>query len=196
MMKRPFNGPFAGRRITILNLVPNIILREAYSISVTRKIIYASKEDSIVSMQNPLCIDFIVSDIDKSNLTPWYRRELNAHLPVKGEIQKRLISCYVLRPIERQQITIKQSSKSQNEYSFNGLQFNGQGIPISTFINYIEGALNYPVFDATGLKAYYDIEFSKNNIEPLQSIKAGLEKMGLELVKDQKEMDVLVISGK
>lgn len=196
MMKRPVNGAFAKRRITIINLVPTIILREAFDISISKKIIYATKEDSIKSNQNPLCIDFILSNKDKTNLNTLFQSELNKHLPVKGEIQKRVITCYVLRPIEGKQILIKQSSKSGNEFSFNGLQFQGEGIPIHTFISYIENELNYPVYDATGLTRYYDVSFSRNNVEPLQSTKESLAKLGLELVKDQKEMDVLVISSR
>jgi peroxiredoxin len=196
MMKRPNSGAFAKRRITIINLVPTMILREAFDISLSKKVIYATKEDSIKSNQNPLCIDFILSDKDKTNLKILFQNELNNHLPVIGEIQKRVIPCYVLRAIEGKEILIKQSSKSGNEFSFNQLQFQGEGIPIHTFISYIENELNYPVYDATGLAQYYDLDFSKNNVEPLLSTKESLAKLGLELIKDQKEMDVLVISNR
>lgn len=99
-----------------------------------------------------------------------------------------------MRRIEGKQIIIKQSSKSSNEFSFDGLQFDGAGISIATFISYLENELNYPVYDATELTKYYDISFSKNNIDPLQSTKESLSKFGLELIADKKEMDVLVIS--
>jgi len=196
MMKRPNSGAFARRRITIINLVPTMILREAFDISVSKKIIYTAKEDSIKSMENPLCIDFIVSEIDKTKLKVLFQNEINSHLSVMGKIEKRNIPCYVLQPIKGRTVQIQQSVKSDNLFSFNGLEFEGKGIPIKTFISYIENALHYPVYDATGLTKYYDINFSKNNVEPLQSIKDSLDKLGLELVKDQKEMDVLVISSR
>jgi hypothetical protein len=44
------------------------------------------------------------------------------------------------------------------------------------------------------LTGYYNIKFSKNNVEPLKPIRDNLAKFGLELVKDQKEMKALVIS--
>jgi hypothetical protein len=56
--------------------------------------------------------------------------------------------------------------------------------------------LNYPVYDATGLTKYYNIDFTRNNIDPLTSTKESLAKLGLVLVKDRKEMDVLVITDK
>lgn len=196
MMKRPNKGAFANRRITMINLSPKTILREAFDIAILKRVVFATKEDSVKSSENPVCIDLIVSETDISNLKTLFQKELNNHLTVKGEIQKRVITCYVLRPIEGKQILIKQSTKSENKYSFNGLEFSGEGIPVSTFINYIENELNYPIYDATGLTQYYDINFSRNNVEPLQSTKESLAKLGLELIKDQKEMDVLVISSR
>ena len=196
MMKQPRMGIFRNRRITIINLVPNVILREAYDISISKKIVYQTIKDSLISNENPYCVDFIVAEDNKENLKTLFQKELNAHLPVKGEIQKRMMPCYVLKPIEGKPITIIPSTQSNNNFSFDGLAFNGVGIPIHTFISYIENGLNYPVYDATGLTKCYDIAFSKNNVEPLQSTKDSLAKFGLELVKDQKEMDVLVISSR
>lgn len=119
---------------------------------------------------------------------------MNKHLTVKAEIQKKNIPCYVLRPINGKQILIKQSAKSGNEFSFTGLEFGGEGVLIKSFVSYLENELNYPIYDATGLSKYYEIDFTKNNIEPLKSTKESLAKTGLELVKDQKEMKVLVIT--
>ena len=196
MMKKPRIGPFGSRRITIINLVPAIILKDAYEISTAKRIIYPTKEDSLTSNQNPYCIDFIVAENDKTNLKALFQKELNNHLPVKGEVQKRIIPCYVLQPIEGKQVSIKESTKSNNSFSSSGLAFSGTGIPIKTFINYIENELRYPIYDATGLTKYYDIEFLKNNVDRLQSTKDSLAKFGLELVKDQKEIDVLVITSR
>ena len=194
MMKQPRIGTFGKRRITIINLAPEVILREAFDISLSQKIIYPKKDDSLKSNQNSFCLDFIVSDNDKPNLKTLFQNELNKHLPVKGEIQKKIISCYILQPIEGKQILIKQSTKSGNEFSFDGLKFGGEGVLIKSFISYLENELNYPIYDVTGLTKYYDIDFARNNIEPLKSTKESLAKIGLELVKDQKEMEVLVIT--
>jgi Protein of unknown function (DUF3738) len=176
--------------------LPEVILREAYNISLSKRIIYPTKDDSLISNQNPYCVDFIVADSDQASLKPLFQNELNKHLPVKAEIQRKIIPCYVLRQLEGKQIIIKQSSKSANEFSFDGFQFEGTGISIATFINYLENELNYPVYDAIGLTKYYDISFSKDNIDPLQSTKESLSKFGLELIADKKEMDVLVILRK
>jgi peroxiredoxin len=196
MMRKPNDGSFANRRITIVNLVPIVILKEAFGISTSKRIVFSTKEDSIRSTQNPLCIDFIVSGGEKTNLTALFQKELTNHLPIRGEIQKKVLPCYVLRPIAGRQSSISQSKSSDNNFSFNGLEFEGEGIPIKTFVGYLENELNYPVLDATGLLHFYDIKFTRNNIEPLQSTKESLAKLGLELVKDQKEMDVLVISSR
>ena len=196
MMRQPRIGTFGKRRITIVNLAPEVILREAYDISLSQKIIYPTKDDSVKSNGNSFCVDFIVSENDKADLKTLFQNELNKHLPVKGEIQKKAIPCYVLRPIEGKQIIIPQSTKSGNEFSFNGLEFSGEGVLIKPFISYLENVIDYPIYDATGLTKYYDIEFARNNIEPLKSTMESLAKLGLELVKDQKEMDVLIITTK
>lgn len=194
MMKRPRIGPFAGRRITIINLVPTVILSEAFSISSDKRIVYTSKEDSILSNQTPVCIDFIVSESDKSNLNSLFKNEVNRRLPVKGTIEQKMISCLILRPIKGQQVALEKSSSTENKFSFNGLEFEGEGIPMTTFVNYLENELYYPVYDETGLTGYYNIKFSKNNVEPLKSVRENLAKFGLELVRGEKEMNALVIS--
>lgn len=121
---------------------------------------------------------------------------MNNHLPVKGEIKKRNIPCYVLRPIENGKSLIEETSNQENKHTFNALEFEGKGISIEPFISYLENILNYPVFDDTGLVKRYNIDFLRNNINPLQSTKESLAKLGLELIKDSKEMSVLVISSK
>lgn len=196
MMRRNRIGTFAKRRITIINLVPEVILREAYNISLPGEVIYQTREDSIKSNKDSYCVDFIVSDSEKSSLKTLFQNELNKHLPVKAEIQKKIIPCYVLPPMEGKQILIPQSTKSANEFSFNGLEFSGEGILMKSFVDYLENELEYPVYDGTGLTKFYDINFKRNNIEPIKSTKESLEKIGLELVKDQKEMDVLIITSR
>ena len=196
MLALPRQGIFANRRITIINLVPAIIFREAYNISTSKKIVYGTKEDSITSHQNAYCVDLIVPPNDNKNLKIIFQNELNNHLPFRAEIKKKLISCYVLRPIEGKRILLKQSTKTGNKFTYNNLEFGGEGILMKSFITYLENSLNYPIYDATGLTKYYDIDFSRNNIEQLKSTKESLEKLGLEIVKDQKEMEILYITTK
>jgi thiol-disulfide isomerase/thioredoxin len=196
MMKRPNRGAFAKRRITIVNLVPEIILREAFDIEISKKLFFASKEDSITSNKNSFCIDIIVPEQDKENLNKSFQNEVNNHLPVKGQVRKRFIPCYRLKPIEGSQLEIKKSTTSDNLVSYNGLEFEGSGIIIDSFIKFLENALQIPVYNDTNLTGYYDILFKKDNVEPFKSIENSLAKLGLELVKDTKEMDVLVISAK
>lgn len=196
MKKQPRIGPFAKRRITIINLRPEIILSEAFGISLSEKVIYPTKEDSLKSNQNSYCIDFIIPENESNNLNSFFQIELNNHLPVKGVIQKKVISCLVLRPIEGKQLNIQTTEKTDNEDSFSSLEYSGKGIIFNSFIQYLENELEYPVYDATGLTKHYNIEFHRDNIEPLKSTKDSLAKMGLELVKDQKEMDVLVITAR
>jgi peroxiredoxin len=195
MMRRPNSGAFEKRRITIYNLSSAMILREAYNISVSKRVIYENKEDSVLSNERKYCIDLIVSEKDKPNLYSIFRSEVGSHLPIKGELKKRNIPCYVLKPIQEGNSLIKESLNSENKHSFNALEFEGKGISIETFISYLENILNYPIYNATGLLKKYDIDFLRNNINPLQSTKESLAKLGLEIVKDTKEMEVLVISS-
>lgn len=196
MMKRPNSGVFANRRITIINLVPFVILKEAFGISTIKRVVFNTKQDSVTSFEDPLCVDLIIFNNDKKRLETTLQKELNNHLPVKGELQKRIVPCYTLRPIEGKKLFINETSDSTNNYFANGLAFEGQDVPMKTVVSYLENELHYPIYDATGLTKHYNIKFSKNNIEPLQSSKENLAKLGLELVEDKKEMDVLVISSR
>lgn len=196
MMRKPNNGAFEKRRITFYNLSSTMILREAYNISVSKRVIYENQKDSTISNENKYCIDLIVSENDRPNLYTILRSELHNHLPIKGELKKRFIPCYVLKPIQEGKSIIQETLSSENKHSSNSLEFEGKGISIETFISYLENTLNYPVYNATGLVKKYNIEFSRNNINPLQSTKDSLAKLGLEIIKETKELDVLVISNK
>lgn len=196
MMRKPTKGPFAGRRITIINLPPLVVLKEAFDISSLKRLAFSSKEDSVLSVKDPLCVDIIVPEESKGDLSIIFQKELANHLPVKGTMEQREMDCYVLRPIAGQSMLVKQSSSTANTFSFNGLSFEGEGIPFKIFVGYLENTLDLPVYDDTGFTNRYDINFSRNNIEPVESTRESLAKLGLALVKEKREMDVLIISGK
>lgn len=194
MMKKPRVGAFGGRRITIINRPANIILREAFDVATDKKVAYASVNDSIRSFKDTFCVDLIVPE--KTILSSSFRKELNAHLPIKCIMEKRVIDCYVLQPINGKTVAVEKNQKQENVFSYNGLGFDGEGVQMKIFVTYLENVLNVPIYDATGLTEQYNISFTKNNVDRFKSTAESLSKLGLELVNGRREMDVLVISSR
>ena len=195
MSRRPNKGTFANRRIEFINLSPLLMYMEAFSISSHNRVFYSTVDDSLKANQTKYCVDFIADSSNENYLRKHFGAVLNQNLTIKGEKIRRIIPCLVLKNISGRTINISESKTTIDESGFNGLEYDGEGVLIKSFTDYLENELNVPIYDATGLNKHYDIHFSRNNIDPIESSNKSLSKMGLELVEGQKELDVIFISS-
>ena len=190
--RTPRKGPFAGRRLTAINVSPNMLFQLAYETSSRR--ILNQLPDSLHQYDdlNLICFDLIVPPAQESSLRPIMREALRQYLPVRADWVPMTKPAYVLRRLKNSSPP-PPSSKPEN-YSFGGGEFSMEGSPVETLRDYLENELGKPVMDETGLTKRYDAAFVTQNENLKPSISAALAKLGLEVVEAPREVRMLRLS--
>ncbi|HAS43826.1 MAG TPA: hypothetical protein DCS93_25315 [Microscillaceae bacterium] len=190
--KRYNKGPFKNRRLTAYNLNIPGLYRIAYKMANVRVIL--EFDEALVAWKNPknrYCMDVIAQDLDAAYKSA--QKQLTASLPIKARIEKRKKTVVVISQ-QPGGIKVKKAEKKEL-FSARGDSFNGTGATLENFRNYLEkfGLFGLPVVDETGLKGTYDLQFSFDPENPT-SFKEAMNKLGLNYKKQEREIEVLVLS--
>ena len=137
------------------------------------------------------CFDLLVRPEQKDSFNIIMRQLVNQLFPVKARLEKRSIPVYVLRRLP-DAANWQESASKENSYSFSGRGFEGKGIFMKPFADYVSNELNLPVVDETGLTGKYDIT-TENTLRTKDDTMAALKKLGLTVEKTNREMDVVII---
>lgn len=197
-MANPYGtGAYTGRRILCTNLAPKSLYEIAYQfpVSIRTVVEVEDKKEFEWNEQTAICFDLIVPaemgekrfDIMKQHLSYLYK--------FKPVIEKRQRSCKVLKPINGQNVLLKSASGGKKEIRYSGRGLSMKNAEPKTICDFLEGQLNVPVIDDTKLTGLYDVELNWHNENPDQ-IHEELKKLGLELVSELRDIDVLVIYDK
>jgi uncharacterized protein (TIGR03435 family) len=145
--------------------------------------------------QTAICLDLIVPDEIGERRFEIMRQHLSYLYDYRPVIEKRQKKSKVLKPINGKSITIKSAVGGRKEYSYSGRGLSMKNAEIKTICEFLEAELNSPVIDDTKLTGLYDLELSWYNENP-DRIHEELEKLGLQLVSETRDVDVLVIYDK
>ena len=66
-----------------------------------------------------------------------------------------------------------------------------QGSPLESLRGYLENELQMPLVDESGLTGHYDVAFAVQAEDLKASLTAALAKMGMEVVKAPREIQLL-----
>lgn len=187
--RTPRKGPFAGRRLTAINVSPNMLFQLAYETSSRR--ILNQLPDSLHQYDdlNLICFDLIVPPAQESSLRPIMREALRLYLPVRADWVPMTKPVYVLRRIGNRP-GLPASAKPKTD-SFGGGEFRMEGSPMETLRSYLENELGRPVADETGLIERYDAALTTQNENLKPSIFTALARLGLEAVEATREIQLL-----
>jgi len=196
-MGKEYTGtPLEGRRKTFINACPEILYKSSAGIESDKQVAYENTTKKEVcnfkDTTKLFCYDVLVRQAMTDNLNAIMLNSLNMGLPIKGRIEKRMIPVYVLRKKTGDSLYIALSSTAKSSYSYNGTGFEGKGIALKVFVDYLSNELDLPVYDDTGLANKYDIT-TENALRTKEDIIAATAKLGLVLEKGEKEMKVLVL---
>lgn len=186
-------GPFKNRRRTALNVSPTVMYKTAYGITSQSQVAYEfdSKTEADYATHTGLyCFDILVPPGKEDSLLIMMQQYLNKLLPIKARMIKKVMPVYVLRANDAS--SWKNSTAAQPFYSFSGTGFEGTGIPMKDFADYLSNELALPVVDETGLLGRYDIK-TENVIRTAEEIREAVRKLGLSLEKTERELDQLIL---
>lgn len=193
MSKSYLHSAFEGRRRSYFNTCLSSIIRDMYGVSYNQ-VVYEVPEKSICDYNNKqtlYCFDLLVRPEQKDSFNIIMRQLVNQLFPVKARLEKRSIPVYVLRKLPDAS-NWQESASTENTYSFSGRGFEGKGIIMKPFVDYVANELQLPVVDETGLTGKYDI-ITENTLRTRDDMLAALRKLGLTVEKTNREMDMVII---
>ncbi|PZR29002.1 MAG: hypothetical protein DI535_04650 [Citrobacter freundii] len=195
MSKRYVDGPFKGRRYTIVNMPIDGLFREAYQksyVSVINE--YDTVKRAYADMEK-FCLDAWIETADKNQLMAYIREELKKHfIDVEAVLEKRMRPVLLIKAKPEAEKLLKKSTEQSDFFNAGGGHFEGNGVKAAAIADYMEnfGLYNGRVLDETGLKGNYDI-FLQWQPEKKDGFKNALESLGLYWEKAEREVEMLVL---
>lgn len=189
------SGPFANRRLSWINVGPLIMYKTAFGIESQKQVVYEgiTEHEATEDTSRIYCLDVVVPPSRKDSLYVLARAVLNILLPIKGRVERRTIDVYVLVRKTGDSLHIPVSDSAAATYQFSGTGFDGTGIRLQVFVDYLSNELDLPVVDETGLTGVYDVH-TTNVLRSRVDVLGAVDKLGLRLERGQRVMDVLVLS--
>lgn len=193
MRKTYLKTSFEGRRLTYYNVCMTNMYQDAYRVT-NKQVMYEVPEKTLCNWDDKstlYCLDLVVKPEQKDSLLIILRQMLTKLAPVKVRVEKQVISVYVLRRLPGAPEWLR--SAAPESFSFSGQGFEGKGITLNPFIDYVSNELELPVIDETGLSGRYDV-VTENVLRTKEDIANALKKLGLVAERTSREMQVIVIS--
>lgn len=186
-------GPFAHRRLTAVNVPLDLLFRIAYEVSPQR--FQNQLPDSLRQFDDlyKLCFDLVVPAGQEANLHALMRGEIQRYQPAQATWVKTTMPAYVLRRAKTG--VAPPASATAETFSFSGDGFEMKGGHLELVRDYLEGTLDKPVVDETGLGGRYDLAFTIEPENLKASLAAALAKLGLEMAVAPRAIEVLRISS-
>jgi uncharacterized protein (TIGR03435 family) len=185
---------FEKRRLSIVNLTIDGLYRMAYHVSYFRTVVDLDpKTVEYSDIKNRYCLDVIVPKAG-DDIYAYMQQQLPKHFDIKARWEKRKMSVMVVRR-NQNPMTFEVSSEQSDYYGASSNHINGNGIKISALAEYFEsfGIFNMPVVDETNVSGRYNIHLEWQPEKKGDMIDV-FRKAGIELVKEEREIDVLVLS--
>jgi thiol-disulfide isomerase/thioredoxin len=186
------NETYKGRRLTIINYTIPSMYRNLYEKTYNRTVLEIDKEKySYKDPKNKYCLDIITENAGDEMYKIGIKK-LEETFAVKAKLSTRTIPVYVLSVIDRTKLKKLKSTASERNLEFQGYEFHAKKIRMAEFTDYIENETPVPVVDETNYFEFLDIDFV---FDPQKkgSFKEELAKIGLELSKGEREVELLVI---
>lgn len=184
---------FENRRISMLNFTIDGMYRMAYGASYFRtKLEVPEKEFDFKNPSNRYCLDVIVPE-PGAGLYLYMQKKLPEHFDLKARMEKRKMIVTVLKRSD-QPLGIKPTDSISKYYSSSMNFFSGHGVQVSALAEFLEthGIAGTPVVDETGVTGSYDIHMEWQP-EKKGDLKEAFRKAGFVLVKEEREIEVLVL---
>ncbi|WP_256009115.1 TlpA family protein disulfide reductase [Desertivirga xinjiangensis] len=133
---------------------------------------------------------------DLKEVYPWMRHDLDAMTGLKSSIEKRKVSCLVLKIKDESLFKSKPQSSARKRYVALGPEEKApfmQNAPLENLILALNRIPGFPpVLDETGFASPADLRFSKP-LSNLKSLQQELEKQGLSLQSQERELDLFIL---
>ncbi|MDW7691014.1 redoxin domain-containing protein [Flammeovirgaceae bacterium SG7u.111] len=192
-----FHSTGAGR-IVVTNSLPQKFYEIAYGFpSQIRTVIEIADTTAMTwEKHNRYCFEMIIPAELSDRRFEIMKQQLAIYFDeYKAEVKKEMMKVKVLKVIEGRTVALKKADRVESVSSSSSQGLSMINAPSSTISDFLQSQLSEIVCDGTGLEGLYDIELKWYEEDP-GNIHKELEILGLELVEEEKEIELLVISDK
>lgn len=192
-MSKAGKGVFEKRRISMINFTIDGLYRMAYQVSYYRTVPEVDKK--LFEYKNPknkYCVDVIVPEAG-DGLYTYMQQQLPRHFDIRARWDKKKMPVAVLKRTQAP-LKLEVSSEQSDYFGASGNHFSGNGVTISSLADFLEdfGIAGMPVIDETNVSGRYNIQLEWQP-EKKGHLEEVLRSAGFELVKEEREIDVLVL---
>lgn len=154
-----------------------------------------SKERNAWYEQNAYCYELIVPARLTSRAHKMMRTDLGNYFGYDAKIEKRKTMCWILKKLANAQIPESAGDTPNLDIDLYYTKMVNTGM--SDFDFFMENKFlawsHMPFIDETGINYKVDLNINAKMSNP-ESLKAGLNKAGLDLIKEERTVDMLIIS--
>lgn len=187
---------FEGRRMTYINVCIPIMYKDAYDIHSDKQIVYENIDKkeacNFKDTSSLYSFDLLIKPTQKDSLLLIMQKTFNLLLPIKARVEKKLMPVYIIKQKASAQMQIHASDSLHSNYGFSGRGFEGTGIKMKIFMDYLANDLDSPIVDETNFTGKYDIK-TENVLRSKEDIIKALDSLGLSIEKGERNMDVLIM---
>ncbi|MBS1533381.1 MAG: DUF3738 domain-containing protein [Bacteroidetes bacterium] len=135
--------------------------------------------------------DITVPPTDAEDVRNYVREDLKRLFHIDVRYEKRNINCWM---VKARNVKLSKSNEKADWSKINQKEIY-KNYSIAEILEIVNENSSIPIIDDTHLTGKMDFEFPAT-LHDLVTIKSALESAGFEVVKSQKEMDVVIISDK
>lgn len=191
-------GDLAGRHRKGWNLSPLALYEHAYELPsrLYLEIDVADPAPLQFAKETAVCFELIVPRERSEELHEIMQQQLALYFPYRAAWESRRKSVYVLRQLSGTDHLLPPAApQDQSSYSFSGNGLSMTATPLTGLVDFLGNQLMAMVVDESGLRGRYNLELPWYNEKP-ELIHEELAKIGLELVPEEKDIKVLVLSDR
>ncbi|HEX8377869.1 MAG TPA: redoxin domain-containing protein [Pedobacter sp.] len=186
-----------NRRILAVNLSPRSLYEIAYQFPVfNRTELNVTNADAFKwNEENAVCMEILVPKTRSAERFEIMKQQLANIYNYQANVENKLKKVKVLKVINgtKPSLAVSQGGNTTMMSGGNGLTMTNSGIKV--LADFLEGRLGVPVVDETNLNGLYDLHLEWLNENP-KAVYAALNKIGIELIDQERKIDILVISDR
>jgi len=139
--------------------------------------------------KNTYCYDFIIPDSSGIDVYSLFKENLDRYFHTKSKLDTKLVDCFIIKNID----STKYLSKSKNLVNDLGKElWSFRNDSFYDIFRRLTPKLNYNIVDETNFNGRADLEIRPVFNDP-ESLKADLNRQGLDLVKEKRELQFITI---
>lgn len=183
------------RRLLHTNATLLQLYRHAYSIywPQNRVVLEMANPQAFAATDSLWCYELIAPAATRRQFNRRMQEDLSFYLGFTATVEKRPLSCLVLRQVGNTQKAISNKGPASHNLAVPGVPHFLHHQPLSRLVSHLNNLWDWPVLDESGFTHPVSLQLPANLLDR-KAVEEALKTYGFELVPAQREIEVWVIS--